>query len=89
MGYVICSFFWLEWNRKHSFYGISKDKVWVKQGLSDLKCYPVEQLPRLKIEKQNIYYSTIKEQTYTKYLLLQNIKQAPAVYDLIKECQQA
>lgn len=74
--------------RRKTYYGISEGKVWVKTWLKALQAYPVEQLTRLKLEKNTVFYSTIVKQDYNKYPLLRSIPQAAAVYELIKAYQE-
>lgn len=77
-----------EITRRNTYYGISEGKVWVKIWLKALQAYPVEDLTRLKLEKNTIFYSTIVKQEYNKYPLLRSIPQAAAVYELIQEYQE-
>lgn len=78
---------WLEVERRHTYYGISAGKVWVKQGIKQLKEYPVEYLTHLKLEEQTVFYFNIIKNEYDKYALLQNTPQAATAYAFIKKYQ--
>ncbi|MGH1334547.1 MAG: hypothetical protein ACRBFS_00355 [Aureispira sp.] len=79
---------WIEWDRRQTSYGVSKDSIWVKRSIGTLQSYKIASLPQLKCNQDTIFYSTIINNIYTKHALLQNIPRASMVYELIQETQQ-
>ncbi|MFK7797825.1 MAG: hypothetical protein AB8E82_10260 [Aureispira sp.] len=73
--------------RRENFYGISATTLWVKKHQKPLEQYHIPSLTRLAINNGVLSYSTIQNNEYNKYTLLENVPNIEAVYQLLLQLQ--
>lgn len=74
--------------RRKNFYGMSATTLWVKKHKEPLQQYHIPHLTRLVLNNGVISYSTIQNNEYNKYTLLEDIPNIETVYQLLLELQQ-
>lgn len=74
--------------RRKKFYGISATTLWVKKHQQPLEQYHIPSLTRLAINNGVLSYSTIQNNEYNKYTLLEDVPNIEAVYQLLLQLQQ-
>lgn len=73
--------------KQQTHYGISQTAIWVKPYNKPVQKYPLDSLGKLKVSPEKISSITIENSTYQEQVLLKNIPDAPAVYELLVELQ--
>jgi len=74
--------------RRKNFYGMSATTLWVKKHQESLQQYHIPNLTRLALKNGEISYSTIQNNEYNKYTLLDDVPNIESVYQLLLELQQ-
>lgn len=83
----VLSIFQAEQLRRKNFYGISATTLWIKKHKKPLEQYHIPDLTRLAINNGVLSYSTIQNNEYNKYTLLENVPNVEAVYQLLLQLQ--
>lgn len=76
------------YKRKHTFYGITQQELWVRTANKRLLKYHIPSMELLCVRKNSLCYSTQENGLYTQHFLFKNIAQAEEVFELVWQIYQ-
>ncbi|MGH1334542.1 MAG: hypothetical protein ACRBFS_00330 [Aureispira sp.] len=76
------------YQRHRTFYGITKEELWVRKPNKRLIKYHISSLELLALHQNSICYSSQANGTFKRHFIFQNIPQAKRVFDLVWQLYQ-